>query len=152
MQAQSISLIFRRHPAPCSSFCEVFVAVEAYSEPRQEIAEGPKRENAGVECLIPDAHSVDGSKEGMKGNGQNEEGARDIARMKQPRLSKAGRMRCQDVILMHPVKADQEGCCLLHVGQQEIQDQDDILIVPYEGLVVQSPCQNSEADETDQTH
>ena len=120
VQAQSIPLIFRRHPAPCSSFCEIFVAVEANPEPRQEIAEGPKREDPGVERFIPNTHSVDGSKEGMKGNGQDEEGARHIARMKQPRLSKASRMWCQDVILMHPVKADQEGCCLLHVGQQEV--------------------------------
>ncbi|KAL1955970.1 hypothetical protein VTO42DRAFT_7870 [Malbranchea cinnamomea] len=75
----------------------------------------------------------------MRRDGQHEEPARHIADVDQPRLGKARRRMCRQLVGSEPVRRHQKGRRLLQVRQEEVEDQYDALVAPDVPRVVPSP-------------
>jgi len=83
----------------------------------------------------------------MDGDSEHEERTANVTRMQQPSLRKARWMRRENVVLVYPVPADEVGGALLQVGQQQVEDQHDVLVIADERLIVQAPGRKPESDE-----
>ncbi|KAH9828103.1 hypothetical protein Tdes44962_MAKER09490, partial [Teratosphaeria destructans] len=152
---------------------DVCVAVNAEAQSGQDIGKGPDAHDGEGEMEGSDALSVHGRVEGVEGDGEDEEARGDVATVQQPALREArlvggGQSRCrwgdapaasaaylrgsQDGVDPDPVEADDERRALLQVGQQQVEDEDDVLVVADPALVVRAPADEAEADEADDGH
>lgn len=76
---------------------------------------------------------------GVGGDGQDEQTAGWIARLHQPPLEVARRRLVLDDARRRPDEADHEADGLLEIGQEEVEDEQDILVLGQRALVVVPP-------------
>lgn len=88
--------------------------------------------------------------ERMDCDGDDKHPARDITNLDEPTLGEAGAARRRDAVCDEPVEGQQEAERLLHVGQQEVVDQDKDLTRGDGRLIVTSPVDHAVGDEDEE--
>lgn len=150
MTPEPFTLECRRDPAPSPSPDKVLLAMHGDSHSRQEVRQHPKTNDRSDEDFAADPTSQCCGVVGVDCNCQHEETTADVSRMQKPALTEAGWRWSQDVAFSIPVPADEERSALLEIGNQEVEDQDDVLVVADERLVVKAPGDESGGDEDDE--
>ena len=86
----------------------------------------------------------------MHGNRKHEETTRHITNVQKPALHEARYRRCDDLVESQPVEGDGERNRLLQIGQQEIVDEDEVLVVSDVFSMMSSPTDQSPCYEYEQ--
>ena len=92
-----------------------------------------KRPGTNNECredFVAYTSASNRAAECMQGNEKDEQPGRNIANVEKPGLCEARRGGREDGIDLEPVKREREGKTLLEIGNQEVHDEHDVLILP----------------------
>ena len=87
----------------------------------------------------------------VKSNCQHPKATGDVAHLHQPSLNEARRCWGQDVILCYPMPSNEEGERLLEIGDDEVEDQEEVLIIAGIYAIIFQPEDHAVGDEADQT-
>lgn len=112
----------------------------------QEEGEPPGSNDHHQKVIIRDPLPAHDAPPSVKRNQQDEETARDVADVDEPSLREARRRRSHQLAFRQPVEAEDEAERLLQVGEEELVDEDDVLVVSDVGAVVATPEDHAEGD------
>jgi len=121
------------------------------SKHRQQSSEDPDEGHAIKKGSKPERSVLDHTVPRVDGNGQNEECRGDVSDVNEKALTEAPVRLTVDLTELKPVEADNEAQCLHQVGQGQVVDEDNILIVADEGAVMLAPSDHAVADKRKQT-
>jgi hypothetical protein len=110
----------------------------------------PDEQNRCDEPLVLHLIAADDAQPRVNGNGKNEKAARDVAEVEEPGLDKTGHRRALDAVDAQPVERHGKGYGLLQIGEQQVVDENDVLVVADVFLVEAAPQDQTVRDEGQQ--
>lgn len=117
----------------------------------QKQGKRPQSQNRDDEPLVWHLVPLDYTQPRVDRNGKHEKATGDVSNLQEPRLEKARCGRGQDLVDAEPMERHDERNRLLQVGQKEVVDQDDILVVADVLSVVFPPADQPVCDEDEQS-
>lgn len=129
VKGQALTLVLNRSPAPSAGADVVGVTVHDGAECGEKNGKGPGQHDEDDAQPVAEAIALDRAEERMRGDEEDEESRRDIADVEEPALGKALGRRGEDGFFFDPVEGQDEGQGLLKIGQEKIDNQQDILIL-----------------------
>jgi len=91
--------------------------------------------------------SLHDRKPGVNRNRQDPNAAGNIADLDQPSLNPARSGGRQDLILRNPVETDQKCDGLLQIGENEVEDQEEVLVITWVCAIEFAPEDQAVGDE-----
>ena len=95
---------------------------------RDGIDEHPQQSNDQIQHSMGHCVSPDNTQIGVDGNGRDETTARKIASGYEQALGEASGRADSDCVVPQPLCVEEEGDALVHVGQEQVEDEDEELI------------------------